>query len=139
MSQYATLIAASGAATGDNTAGYGPALDSVMRLLGLAVASANANPTIPTGQESDALLLTRYYALDWLLGALAVQVDVTDGKDKWAGSQLTKQVTALLDRAKAQVPSQYAIDPGDFAFGRLQLDFLEPEYYPVATPPNPYP
>jgi hypothetical protein len=134
--QYVPLVTTAGVTATDTVGGYGPALDSVMRLLGLD--PTDANPTIPPSQEYDALLLTRYFTLQWLLQAFAMQVDMADRDLKLSGSQRFKQVLALLESALAQVPSQYAIEGGDFAFGRLQLDMLEPAAFLAGGPPFPY-
>lgn len=136
VGQYAPLLAAAGlTAATDAITGYGPALDSVMRQLGLAVQSVSADPAIPMGQESDALLLTRYYALDWLLGAVGAVVDERTADQSTKGSQLFDQIAKLLERAKAQVPGQYSVEAGDFVLGRINLDYIEPELYPTLLYP----
>lgn len=134
--QYASLMTAAGLTNqqvGDRITGYGPALDNVMTQLGLAVSADDRNPTITTGLEQDATLLTRYYALDWLLGLFAMQVDVKSADESERASQRFTQVEKLLTRAQNQVPSKYALEPGDFEFGRLELDFLEPAYGPFGS------
>jgi hypothetical protein len=136
--QYAPLIVAASLTAVDDMTSYGPALDAVMRQLGLGTVDTAFNPVIPTGQESDAILLTRYFTLQWILQALAMQVDSTTADQKEAQSQRFKQVASLLASALAQVPSQYAVEGGDFAFGRLQLDILEPSAYLAGGPPFPY-
>jgi hypothetical protein len=137
--QYAPLITEAGLAATDTFDGYGPSLDSVMRLLGLDPADVTFNPTVAAGQEADAILLTRYFALDWILQGLAAGVDVRSEGETEKRSQRFAQVEKLLDRVKAQIPPQYAIELGDFAFGRLQLDIFEPWYTPSANPSYTYP
>jgi hypothetical protein len=137
--QYAALIADAGLTAMDVPTGFGPALDSVMRLLSLDPADVTLNPTVAAGQEADAILLTRYFALDWILGGLAAGVDERTADQSEKRSQRFAQVEKLLDRVKAQIPPQYAIELGDFAFGRLQLDIFEPWYTPSANPSYTYP
>lgn len=135
--QFASLITAAGTCANDDLSGFGPALDAVMVQLGLAVQAVDGDPTITAGLEADATLLTRYYALDWLLGLFALQVDVKTADQSEANSQRFKALTAELARIKAQVPSKYALEPGDFEYGRLQLDFNAPFYGPFG--PGLYP
>lgn len=132
--QYAPLVTAAAVPATDTIDGYGPALDAVMRQLGLATVDNDFNPAIPDGQEGDALLLTRYYTLAWILQGLAMQVDVATADQREAASQRFNQVQTLLLQAEAQVPATYAVEPGDFAFGRLQLDILEPSPYLTGGP-----
>lgn len=134
--QYASLMTTAGLTNqqvGDRITGYGPALDNVMTQLGLAVSADDRNPTITAGLEQDATLLTRYYALDWLIGLFALQTDRKTGVQTVYASQRFKQLQAEIDRIKVQVPSKYSLEPNTFEFGRLELDFLEPVYGPFGT------
>lgn len=137
--QYAPILAVAAVGASDDPLGGGPVLDMVMRHLGLDTQDVNANPTLPAGTERDAQLLTRYYTLDWLLPALAMQVTISDSSQKQYNYQRFKQTMILLEETKKQVPSQYQIEPGDFSFSRLQLDIFEPWYTPSANPSYTYP
>jgi hypothetical protein len=66
-------------------------------------------------------------------------VDVTTAQEKEMRSQLGTAITALVNRARKQVPSQYAIEQDDFALGRIQIDILEPLNQPASNPLFPYP
>lgn len=126
--QFAPLITVCQVNAVDDLSGYQPALDSVMRMLNLDVFSVTANPDIDPGLEGDAILLTRYYTLEWLLYSLALQRDNRTADEQSSDSQRFKQVMLLYNDAKEKVPSQYPITSGDFTLGRIQLDILEPWY-----------
>lgn len=136
LAQFSPLLAAANLATvSDNISGFGPALDSVMRQLGLPTRDVDKNPTLVSGTEQDAVLLTRYFVLDMLSLFLAGMVDTTTGNQKKIKSQWFNQVQILLKTAKAQIPVVYNLEAGDFTFGRIQLDILEPWYSGSAVPP----
>ena len=121
--QYGGLAAAAGWSSWPTVA------DQVFRLFGVAEAG------LPTATADDSLIpdawaLGDYYALRGICRALSTFADIHAGDPQVskARSQVFKQTMQLLDQARDLVPAQYDVEPGDFALGRLELDYIEPIY-----------
>lgn len=128
--QYAALATAAGFTD------YDLVDDATFRLFGVAEADLPTG-TVDDSLTSDVFAVADYYILRAIWRSLAMKVDLRDGDESAKYSQLFAQTKELMDAALKQVPAKYPVEGGDFAFGRLQLDYLEPQTYGVG-PFNPY-
>ncbi len=128
--EYADL-ATDAAFTGSQlTLAYNFAIDMSLRQLGYTE-DVLATTVVPQAQITAYLALLSYYALKRFARLLSVRFDVqVIGALQAFRSQAYKQVSAMLETAEKECANLgYAVGSTQgLQLGRMELDFLEPDY-----------
>jgi len=127
--EFADLATDSGLISGDLTAAYNTAIDNSLRQLGYVEADLST-ADVAQADITKYLALLEYFALKRFVRLLSTRVSVSlPGPASAQRNQAFSQVMSLLNAAKEDL-ADLGIDPGSassFEFGRLNLDFLEPD------------
>ena len=127
--EFADLATDSGLISGDLTAAYNTAIDNSLRQLGYVEADLSTADVAQT-DITKYLALLEYFALKRFVRLLSTRVSVSlPGPASAQRNQAFSQVQSLLNAAREDL-ADMGIDPGgasSFEFGRLNLDFLEPD------------
>lgn len=125
--EFGALATKAGLTATDDTAGHKPAIDAALRALDVE-RSALATAAVDTADEGKFEALLRYHSLARIWSVLATREDV-DLSGAGVGirrSQPFAHVKAMLAEYKERV-EDLGLLGGSASFGRLGLDFLEPE------------
>jgi hypothetical protein len=115
-------------ATDASATGYGPDIDQALRRLGTGESSL-ASASVADSLSRAYLTLCQYYALDRFAGLLSTKVDFGATAVEGDRDTIFDNIERMLERlAKELKGLGYPVDEAvAWSFGRLGLDFIEPE------------
>lgn len=127
--QFATLATETGQATGDTSAGFGPAIDQALRKIGGTAEADMATATVTDANTPAFLALAEYYALVRFARALATRIDTGITATEGDREQMFANVRKLIEIAKFEAAGYgYPVDGSSaWTSTSLQLDYIEPE------------